>query len=177
MPERKDNFKKKFLLCLGTSLLIVFVFGVTLIFLGRDINKHISNISKFRQDIAIHNQKSDSLVSLKTDSEKANRYMDILGNIVPNDEGLIFLEREVNKLAKDDSVDLNFKFSEELKGAEGQVGGITFSMTARSSFPNTVKFLSDFENMRYFFELNRFGITREGEVFKLSSEGKAFARL
>jgi hypothetical protein len=177
MPEQKDNFKKKLLFHLGISFLIVFVLGVILIFLGQDINKRISNISKFRQDIAIHNQKSESLISLKTGSEKANRYIDILGNIVPNDEGLIFLEREVNKLAKDDSVDLDFKFSEELKGTEGQVGGISFSMTARSSFSSTVKFLSDFENMRYFFELNRFGITREGETFKLSSEGKAFARL
>ena len=173
----KKGFKKRFLLHLGISVLIVVGLGIILIFLGWDINKRVANISKIRQDIAVYNQKAESLTSLKVGSEKANRYTSVLGNIIPNEEGLFFLDGELNKLAKDNSLDLSFNFGEETKGAENQVGSIDFSMTARSSLINLVKFFTDVENMRYFFQLSRFEITRQGEAFKLSSEGRVFARL
>lgn len=178
MPEKKDNFKKKFLLHLGVSILIVAFLGAVLIILGWDINKHVSNISNTRQNIAINNQKADSLASLKIGYEKAKRYMSILENIIPNEEGLIFLNGDLNTLANSDSVDLNFNFGEETKGVENQVSSIAFSITGSSSLNNLFKFLTDIENSRYFFQLNRFEIARQqGEIFKLSTQGKVFSRL
>lgn len=177
MTEEKNNFKKRLLLHLGISVLVVIALAVVLIFLGLNVSKRTSNILKIRQDIALHNQKLESINSLRASQEKASQYMNILENILPTEENLLSLDRELNKLARDTSLDLGFSFGEEIKSTETQPGSIAFSMTTRSSFGNFINFLTAIEGMRYFIQVNRLELNRQGNDFTGSGQGIIFAQL
>ena len=177
MVRDNINFKKRLFFHLGISVLIVIVLAIILILLGWDISKHTSNILKMRQDVTSYNQKLESLSSLKAGYEKAKQYMNVLENILPAEEGLLSVDRELSKLALENSLDLGFGFGEEIKSTETQLGSITFSMTTRSSLENFINFLAMVEEMRYFIQFGRLEITRQGDTFTGLGQGKIFARL
>ena len=141
----------------------VIVLGGLLFLVKADIIKHTQITQKLKEELAVRNQAAESLIGLKTDSEKASEYLRILKNRLPLKDELINFPKEIINLANRNNVDLGFTFGSE-SSPEENPGNLSFSMTLSGNYDNTIKFLEATEKSRYFVEFETINLVRNDSV-------------
>jgi len=172
-----DSFKKRLIkqfiiACSGITLIAVII-----IVLNFDINKRIERIETRKREVIIQSQAILILSDLKKEALRARSDQALLESALPTRDQLISFPRELEQLAKANSVDLGFAFGSETPSTESQPGSIKFTMSLGGSIDGLLDFLKALETNKYFINLSSVDLAkREGSRFALGTTGEIFTR-
>lgn len=156
-------------------LLAFLLIGLTL-WLRVDINRRVSLIQENKKKLLSYSQANESFVLLKQDYERAKIEKQFLESILPQQDKLINLPRELSSLAKQYNLEMAFAFGSEMAGSETTPGYINFNLVLGGAKNDWIAFLKALEKSRYLIEFDAFSITGSDKDYKLSINGKAFSQ-
>lgn len=172
----KDFFKRKILINVGVALGIILVLGAANFVIGADVGRRAAAIQKLREELAFRNQAVESLVTLKVESERAQKYLPVLRSILPSSDGLINFSREMKSLAAAKKVDLGFAFRGESAPA-GNLAATDFRMSASAaSFVNILDFIKAVEGSAYFINIASMDFSLSAKSVKAELGGRVFSK-
>lgn len=157
------------------SVVIVVVAGITLL-LGSDIGRRADAIRSSEQELSSRAQAVEALAYLRADKDRAQKYSNVLENILPTKDQLIGFPREFDAVAKKYSVRLATAFGAEEKGTDVKPGSIEFVFTAEGSLQNLLAFMKAAESGRYILEWTSFEFLRSSGGYSATMAGRVFSR-
>lgn len=172
-----NDFHKRIAVQLSISLAIiaVLVFGIMLF--GFKVNSISREIAAKRQELNERSSALQSLASLRSDySTKAEPYLNVLYNVVPQKDELIDLSKDFQVIAQEDGLDYGFTFlGETPPGTEG-LGAVRFNLSLGGSLTGLLNFLKSMENFRYLVSLEGVSISRGVDGMRMDVRGSVFYR-
>ena len=141
------------------------------IFTAFHIDKQITEIQNLRLIIKSRVASVESIALLRQDSEKAESAANVINNALPTKDGIIGFSREMDRLAKENNVQLGFSFTSETEAAPDQLGSIGFTATTQSSYQSLTKFLKALETSRFIINVQSADTVRSGELFNAIIKG------
>ncbi|MBI5147698.1 MAG: type 4a pilus biogenesis protein PilO [Parcubacteria group bacterium] len=135
------------------------------------INKQIAEIQNLRQIIQSRVSSVESIALLRRDSEKAAAATNIINNALPTKDNIIGFSREMDRLARENGVQLGFSFTSETEAAPDRLGDIGFTATTQSSYQSLTKFLKTLEASRFIVNVRNVDAVRSGELFNAVIKG------
>lgn len=174
-----DPFRKKLLLELGIGGGIIAVLAVVLVILGAYIGNASERIAASREDLL---QRSASVGSLATLREmwknRAEGYLNVLKNVVPEKDTLINVSRDFQSLAAQTNTEYSFGFLGESGGGAGDIGALTFRLTLRGDLADLYQFIEKFAAFPFLATMDNFNIERKGPETRseLLAQGRIFFR-
>ena len=157
-------------------MVIALLLTVLMFWFRFDIERRVIKIQTNNSDFLSYSKAATSLNVLRGDFEKAKFDKQFLENILPQQDKLINLSRDLNGLAKQNNLQLSFSFGSQIDGTDKTPGYINFSMVIVGSLTSWIKFLGDFEKSRYLFSLDNFRISSNGRDHQLNINGKVFSQ-
>jgi len=168
------EFKKRLMTTIIIFLVISAVLGGILIFAASDINKRTEDIVQTRKDLLFHLQLTETLASLRKDSQKAQSYAYEATNILPSRDQLINFPRDLSMIARQNEIELNVGLGNE-GVSDGNLTQTNFNMTSQGSLDNLIAFLKSVEISNYFVNLNSIDLIRQEGTFKAVVNGAVFS--
>ncbi len=169
------NFRKRLLIIVGVPLGISLVLAGILSFAGSDITKRTDQIKQLRRDLLFRMQLTESLASLRKDSQQAKNYVFEIENILPNRDQLVSFPRDLSTIARQNKIELNSSLGKESSGGIGKLRQTDFTMTGQGPFDDFVNFLKSLETARYFINLSSLDFTRQDNDFRALLTGRVFS--
>lgn len=173
-----QSFRKKFIVDLIISLVVLMALAGGLIFFGKIIAKTASQIVEARQGLV---NKSSSLRFFaqlrKQYNDLAQNYLNIMYNIIPAKDQLINLSREFGTLANAEKLSYGFSFVEEVPVGNSNLGSVVFKINiAGESLDQLLRFVKRLQNFKYLHSLDGFSLDRQDQGLALSIKGRVFFR-
>ncbi len=168
------EFKRWLLRNISLYLAGILAISGLLFFLGKDISGRVASIERQRLDLFARSQVLDSLLSLKSDSEKARELLGPLQDSLPAKDELIGFSRELEGLANNNQLDFSLRFGAELPATPTEPGVNSFTITGGGSYENFIRFLRGVENSGYFVSFDFFDLTRSARGHEIVIRGKVF---
>lgn len=174
-----NEFKKKILVELGIGGGIIAVLAVALVFLGLYLRNASERIAAQRATLLERSAAVGSLATLReTWRTKAQGYLNVLRNVVPEKDALINVSRDFQSLAAQTRTEYSFGFlGETERGARG-IGSLAFRLTLRGDLENLFSFMDRFETFPFLSTIDSFSIERKGPGLRseLLAQGRLFFR-
>lgn len=174
-----DPFRKKLLLEIGIGGGIIVVLAVVLVILGVYIGNASERIAAARVEFLERSAYVGSLASLREVwRTKAEGYLNVLRNVVPEKDALINVSRDFQFLASQTRTEYSFGFLGESGSAEGGIGALTFRLTLRGDLANLFSFVERFAMFPFLSTIDTFNIERKGPDTRseLLAQGRIFFR-
>lgn len=172
------NWKKRLILSIGLTLIIVAVFLGGIIFLRSDIRSRAEIINSLRQELNFRTNSLKSLATLKQDLEKTRPYIDLIETALSNKDALVNFPKDLSKLSKESNVELGFAFGNEIAATQNEPGATIFNLTLSGNYGNIINFLKSLEKSRYFISLETIDLAKTPQTQKFSAliSGKVFSQ-
>lgn len=174
-----NEFKKKLLVELGIGGGIILVAVVGLLILGSYIGNVSTRIASERGELLERSASVGSLASLReTWRTRAEAYLNVLRNVVPEKDALINVSRDFQSLSSQTRTEYAFGFLGESANEGGGIGALSFRLTLRGDLTNIFSFLEKFAAFPYLSTIDSFNIERKGSESRseLISQGRIFFR-
>lgn len=173
-----SSFKKQLTIQLAIAAGVILVLSVALSVFSGNIRAAIDELAALRSDLASRAASLESLAKLQTQyTRKAKAYSESLAQAVPKKEDLIGLSKDFQSLAGQARVDQSFGFTGETPASGGNLGFLSFQISATGELANLSRFLSSVENFRYLTKVESLGIAPDpANGQKLSIRGRIFFR-
>ncbi len=174
-----DPFRKKLLLELGVGGGVIAVLAVMLIILGTYVGNVSERIASTRTDLLERSATVGSLAALQESwKNKAEGYLNVLRNVVPEKDTLINVSRDFQSLASQTRTEYSFGFLGETGESEGGIGALTFRLTLRGDLANLYEFIERFAGFPFLSTIDNFNIARKGTetASELLAQGRIFFR-
>jgi Tfp pilus assembly protein PilO len=154
----------------------VLVVSGLLFFLSRDISDRVMFIERQRVDLSARSQILDSLLKLKSDSEKARGLLGSLEEALPTKDELIVFSKELEDFARSNQLDFSLRFGAESPATAVDPGTNNFTITSGGTYENLIRFLRNVENSGYFVSFDLFDLTQSSRGYEILIRGKVFSQ-
>lgn len=174
-----DPFRKKLLWELGIGGGIIVGCVVGLMVLGTYIGTASERIASSRAELLERSAAVGSLSALREAwRTKAEGYLGVLRNVVPEKDTLINVSRDFQSLASQTRTEYSFGFLGETAGEGGDIGALNFRLTLRGDLGNLYTFIERFAGFPFLATIDSFNIERKGPETRseLIAQGKIFYR-
>lgn len=172
------NFKKRLVILLSISLLVITALVAAIIFMGLDIGSRAKKLGFLRADLNFRTRAIESITDLRSDYEKSKPYAGEIKNILPTQDQLVNFSRDMNLIANQNQVDLNLslKGGGQLKTEAPTLQKNDFGATAQGPLNNLINFLKAIKISRYFTTMNSLDLSGRGEgTFSIIINGQVFS--
>lgn len=139
-----------------------------LIFLGWDINNRAEVIRKQRQELVNRSEELSLFAKLQSQSNEADPYLNILGNVLPVRDQLFDFPKEMERLASQEGIGFGFNFGSETPSGPSAAGRIGFTITTGGSLVKIFKFIKAMEDSRFLIGFKSFDFI--GSSLNISGE-------
>lgn len=174
-----DPFRKKLFLELGIGSGIIAALALVLVFLGTYLGNVSERIAASRTALLERSAAVGSLAGLReTWDSKAEGYLGVLRNVVPEKDTLINVSRDFQSLASQTRTEYSFGFLGETGESESGIGALTFRLTLRGDLANLFTFIEKFAAFPFLSTIDTFNIERKGPETRseLLAQGRIFFR-
>ena len=173
-----QSFRKKFIVDLAISLVVLVALALGLIFFGKSINETASRVVETRQGLINQSASLNSFALLRKQYiERAQGYLGVMYNIIPAKDRLIDLAGEFESLANAEKLSYGFSFVEETPAGNSNLGSVAFKINiAGDSLDRLLRFVQKMQNFKYLHSLDGFSFNREDSGETLTIKGRVFFR-
>lgn len=172
-----NNYFKNWLIWnIGGSAAAIAVLGIMLLLIGNDIFGRAADIEMQRKSLTDRMQILNSLISLRSGSERAKDLLPKLQNSLPSKDQLLGFSKILDRMAKANQLNFNFSFLDEIVSMNNTPSINNFSMTLSGSYADFLRFLKATEASQYYMVFNTFEITSKGKEFEMIIRGKVFSQ-
>jgi len=149
-------FRHSLLYFLVTLLLLSILF-----FLMSLLNETSKKLSLAQRKIREEQCLLENIVSLTNEKKEAKKYYQSLDSLLPSEDDILFLSHKIEEISsgKDIKVNFNFKGTEEKNHLKAFV--VNFSLSG--SEESILDFFKEVEKLPFFFSIEKFNLSREGE--------------
>jgi len=151
-------------IAVGLPLVLIIV----LVVIAIDTKNLAEDVVDTRNEVDLRVKQSDDIARLKEEAEQAVERRGALGNVLPQRDELFSFSSEIEELAAEDSVQVNFDF-----GSEGQ-NQIAYNLSASGGYSEIINFLDTIENDVPFMNLRTFNLSSESGQFTIDLNGSVF---
>lgn len=171
-----DNnyFKKWIIWNVGGGVAALFVLGVMILLIGRDISSRASLIEVQRQNLAGRMQTLNSLVALRAGADRAKDLLPKLQNSLPSKDQLLGFSKIMESMARANQLNFNFSFLDEIVSMDNAPSVNNFSMTLSGAYADFLKFMKAIEGSQYYLGFNSIEVSSKGREFEMVVRGKVF---
>ena len=168
-------FKKKLILELAASLIIlIFLLGI-LFFLKNNISNYTKKTIEAKEQLKYLTEGVTLLAKLQDQYKIAKNYQIQIENTIPKYYDLIKIQQDLRSLATKESLSFSFNFGEEKQNQNSSFGTINFNMTVSSPETNNIiNFLKDFQNFKYLTKIEDVSFSKTTENTTLKIKGDIF---
>lgn len=171
------DFKRWLLVSGSISGGAILALSVLIFLTGKDISRRANTIFSQRQELTLQLRVFESLASLRSGAEQANKLLPYIQDILPVKERLIEFPKQLESAAKNNQLGFGFRFEAETKGSDKEPGTNGFVLTSYGSYQNFIRFLKFIENGKYFTGFDSFDLNRRAENnFEIIIKGKVFSQ-
>lgn len=167
----KSLFKHNWLYISGIVILAALIF-----FLKFNMESSAKKINGQYDILATRSSSLLSLATLRGEFTKANPYFSFLENILPPRDQLLSFSKELEGIARKNNLEFNFNFGEEKLSSGKDPGQISFRAIVNGSYDGIYQFLKGMESSRYFIDPSNVDLSKKGETFSATINGKVFFR-
>ena len=175
---QNNDFKQWLIWNAGGGAAVVGLLVFFLLLIGSDISSRSAGIGEDRHDIKARVQALNSLVTLKTEAERADRLLPQLQNALPakQSDRLLEFSKFLESIAKANQLsNFGFAFENEVSSTETTPGINNFIVTLAGQHSNLLKFLKSIENGSYFVSFANLDLTAKEGRFDMMLKGKVFS--
>lgn len=172
-----NNYLKNWLIWnVGGGAAALAVLGIALFLISSDISRRAADIELQRRSLASRMQTLNSLVSLRSGSDRAKDLLPKLQNSLPSKDQLLGFSKILESMAKANQLGFNFSFLDEIVSIDNAPSANNFSMTLTGSYADFLRFLKSAETSQYYMGFNSFEIAAKGKGFEMVIRGKVFSQ-
>jgi len=146
------------------------------LFIYMDIQASVLTITQKNNTLATRSNSLSSLAILRGEFEKAKPYFSLLENILPPRDQLLSFSKELEGIAKKNSLEFGFTFGEERLATPTEPGYIAFRATVTGTYAGLANFLRSLETGRYFIDVSTVDSVKKGDGFSNIINGRVFFR-
>ncbi len=169
-------FRKKLLIHSAVFFGLVLVFGFALFFVGKKISASAGEIQDMRKQLYDWIVSLESFAAIRTEyTMKAERYLQILDNRLPEKELLIDLKKDLQFLAGSEKVGSNLVFNQDLDTQSPRVGAIGVTLSLSGGTEEIIRFIGRLNEIRYLISIESMTFTKkEGSNVDVQLKGRVF---
>lgn len=172
-----SNFHKKLVVEILIALAVIAALSVGIVIFWKNIGDYSTQIVSSRKQLVSWNESVQSFVAIRSQyNTKAEEYLNILHNVLPERDALLGLRKELQFLAAGDNISLNFSFAGNLKTLSPLIGSVLFNMNLQGDFEKLIEFIKKIDNFQYLISLDNFTVTRGVEVSNSAIKGQTLFR-
>lgn len=161
-----------FLACLAAVFL-----GAGIAWLAYDMNRHAANIQMALGEIQSRKNSESELTVLRGQAAQAGGQVPFLTSILPDEDALVGVPREMTSLARLHGLDFSFAFGESVKGATTTAGTIAYTISGKGPLDKWLDFLDSFERGSPMVSV--LGATlagTDGKTYEVNAHGNIFSQ-
>lgn len=171
-------FRKKLLINLSISLIIVLFLSGALVFIINDLRTVGMSIEKSEKDAIQQAQSISNLRELRQGAERAEIIINKLQNALPTRELLFVFSEDINRLARERNLTPHFTFGSETISTEPNIpSSIDFTMVVTGNRQLILEFIKVFEASRYFTRIAKIEMLSQGgdnHIYQTTLSGVVF---
>lgn len=175
----KDRFTKQLWISGGIILGSIAIAAGVLVYLAGEISAQTSMITGDRQAIQAKTDAVSTLAQLEAAVPQAAQYEEAIGQIIPDQYGLVTFPQWLSTLGGKFNVTANAVLQGTANSASaGSAGNAQFSFTADGTPSNLAAFLDSMneKSAGFLLTLNSFDVTNDGANQRISGQGILFSR-
>ncbi|RME61046.1 hypothetical protein D6779_00900 [Candidatus Parcubacteria bacterium] len=180
MRYNKAKMKKYIYFNTGFLAALLLLFLGAAYWLRSDIQRKAAQILQQKEEIAHTSALVGSLLKLKEQEPRADRYIQTIEALVPTKDALLDLGKWIERTGSIYHVHATFAFKgNATPPTNDQFGFIGISINAEGKYSDVMRFLRTIEGTApkgFFIGIDRTSFTTEGGVSKFLLNGKAFFR-
>ncbi len=172
------NFKKRFLVELGISLLIVIALLWGIFFFKGNIGDYTQKIVMTRNMFSAQTSKILDEASLQGQfNGQAQNYLNVLYNVVPSYDQLINLSQSLQAVATQNNLTYGFAFAGETQKSGNTLGSVNFTLSlGGKTTDDLLAFLSSMDSYQYLHSIDGVSIKGNAGDYSMNVTGKVYYR-
>ncbi|NMB92402.1 MAG: hypothetical protein GYA31_02150 [Parcubacteria group bacterium] len=155
-----ENFKKKFIILILTSIGIFLIAGLLLFLLMKDINKAVIKAQQSQQEIAHRTAILDRIQTLEREANIAHLYTNSLNQALPTEDQITSLDNTFKNLATSNNINLSFRFGNLNQATEQEPKNYSFNLVLDGHITSILNWLDAVEKLPYNFRLTQIEINQ-----------------
>ena len=170
----EKEFSRRLLLLVGTVLAICIAAIFIMLFLSYNIKNNAVTVQNYRKELKSRMNASLSILSLKSDFERAKPYFKVFENILPIRDQLIAFPKEISFFAQKNKVDVAVSFGAETPATGSAPGSVRFGIRAQGSYENILKFMQEVGRGKYIIDWGDIDFSADSKGYQGIIAGKVF---
>lgn len=157
----------------GVNVLLI----VVLLVLGSSISEYAQTLIQGRQQMLQRSAQLQSFASLRSDyNREAKNDLAVLERMLPIEEGLINLPKDIQVLASQDNLTYAFSFGGETPPSAQSFGLLQFQLTLGGPLERLTSFVGRLQNFKYLTKIAGIALTRNGANYDMALKGQVAFR-
>ena len=172
------NFKKRFTIELGISLLIIIALLWGIFFFKGNITDYTQRIVTTRNMFSAQTSKILDEASLQGQfNGEAQGYLNVLYTVVPSYDELINLSQSLQLVATQNNLTYGFAFAGETQKSGNTLGSVNFTLSlGGKTTDDLLAFLSSMDNFQYLHSIDSVSIKGDTGNYSMNVAGKVYYR-
>jgi outer membrane murein-binding lipoprotein Lpp len=173
------HFRKELIISLAVIVGSFLVSGAALYFLSGDLQSQVQKIGTARALLTNRSAVLGSLAALKKDAAQAAVYKPAMDVVLVSQDQLLDFQKWLDGLAGVHRIGYNFSFQGDPVLPQSDAPGYyNFSLDINGALDNLIEFIKDVEykSPRFLTNLYGFDLTRDGDNYRVLTQGKVFFR-
>lgn len=173
----KKHYRKILLNFLISILIIGALLGILALF-NLNLGKTSAKINSLSNNLFSRSSSIQGTSELKSQyNAYGESYLNVLYNVVPQKDELINFPKEIQTLASAFDLSLGFSYVGESAVTDEAPGSVSFQISVEGpEMASIIEFIKEFENFRYFTQLESFAVGPSNANIKANIRGKVFFR-
>ncbi|KKU14909.1 hypothetical protein A3A20_00195 [Candidatus Wolfebacteria bacterium RIFCSPLOWO2_01_FULL_45_19] len=170
------GFRKLLIRRLVIASAALFALGVVLLALLYGINNRVETVIESRDRILLYSSNLENLAVLRSETELASAYREVLATVLPDRSRLFEFMQDVSDFASEHGVDVSLNITGETIGTETSAGNISFNMIARGRSEDIFSFLNSVNDSGYIVNFGLFELISAATTAEARTAGVLFIR-
>ena len=141
-------------------LIALLLFSI-LFFLMSLLNETSKKLSLAQRKIREEQCLLENIVSLTNEKKEAKKYYQSLNSLLPSEDDILFLSHKIEEISSGKDIKVNFDFKGT--GEKNHLKAFVVNFSLVGSEEGILDFFKEVEKLPFFFSIEKFNLSREGE--------------
>ncbi len=173
-----DGFKKRLLIELGITLVLIVALLWGISFFKGNINDYLAKITQARRTLADQTTRVyDEAILEAQYNSKAKNYLNVLQSAIPSYDEFINLNQLLQTVANQYQMTYAFSFAGETPPTQGSLGSVGYSLAlGGNDIRTSLSFLKAMEGFRYLNTIDNVSLRSDEKGFSMTFRGRVYYR-
>lgn len=167
------EFKVRFALSVGLTLLVLIALGAAIIYAQNDLSTVSGQLAGINQGVVNKTIQLKNLADLQNESSSTQPLIANMVAAVPSEDNLYSVQQNLESIAKNDNLAFSSEFGGENQPGNGTPGNVQIEILLQGNYSDIISFLSSVETTSGFISVSSIDLTAQpaGGEFNATIDG------